>query len=144
MAKGKNKFRGKIAKPPSEESGRIGLSKPSKDDLPENNPPVFSLRYLQKGYCLDCCQKDEKAALADKLFTLSKLSWSEIKGLPRHGLGFEKIKSSSINASIPKHITDDVDLIAFRFFGMSPMVGYRNESTFFIVWLDRAFTLYDH
>ncbi|EML0361258.1 hypothetical protein RI835_000583 [Providencia rettgeri] len=67
-----------------------------------------------------------------------------MKGLPRHGLGFEKIKSSSIKASIPKHITDDVDLIAFRFFGMSPMVGYRNESTFFIVWLDRSFTLYDH
>lgn len=144
MAKGKNKFNGKIAKPPSEASGRIGLSKSSKDDTPENNPPVFSLRYLQKGYCLDCCQKDEKAALADKLFMLSKLSWSDIKGLPRHGLGFEKIKNNSIKAAIPPHITDDVDLIAFRFCGKSPMVGYRKESTFFIVWLDRSFSLYDH
>lgn len=144
MARGRNRFSGKIPKPANEISGRVGLSHSKKSDSPDNNPPVFSLRYLQKGYCLNCCQKDEKAALADKLFTLSKLSWSEIKGLPRHGLGFEKIKSSSIKATIPAHITDDVDLIAFRFCGLSPMVGYRNESTFFIVWLDRSFTLYDH
>ena len=45
---------------------------------------------------------------------------------------------------MPPHITGEVNLLAFRFFGRRPMVGYRNRTTFHVLWLDRDFTLYSH
>ncbi|MTB68566.1 hypothetical protein GKR48_17480 [Providencia sp. wls1943] len=144
MKKQKSKFNGKIIKPSNKSEGNLGIQKNITGYIAENNPPNFSLRYLQKGYCLDCCEKDEKAALSDKLFKLSQITWAEIKSLPRHGLGFEKISRSCIKSSIPPHITDDVELIAFRFCAKKPMVGYRKDSTFYLIWLDRTFKLYNH
>ncbi|MDD9339210.1 MAG: hypothetical protein PV362_06025 [Providencia heimbachae] len=130
--------------PKNETSSHIKLSEHQDCNQPENNPPIFSFRYLQKGFCLNCCEKEEKAALSDKLFMLSKMTWLEIKNLPRHGLGFEKIDRSCIKSGIPIHITEDVNLIAFRFCAKKPMVGYRKDSVFFLIWLDRSFTLYNH
>ncbi|WP_313382509.1 hypothetical protein [Pantoea sp.] len=138
-----NRFANRIKQPPKEEAARI-QAPPEFKDSPEQRPPEFSLRYLQDGYCVKCCQRDEKAALADTLFKLSQLTWAQIKNIGRHGNGFEKISRNSIKAPIPPHISEDVDFIAFRFCSMAPMVGYRREATFFILWLDRAFTLYPH
>jgi len=72
------------------------------------------------------------------------MSWAQINQAPRHGLGYEKISHTSIKAAIPPHITEDVNFLAFRFSGKAPMVGYRKQEVFYIVWLDRNFTLYDH
>ncbi|MGJ0580402.1 hypothetical protein ACR71G_20665 [Xenorhabdus bovienii] len=140
----KNKL--KRIKSPQDIQSNIGRLRigPEFDDHSENRPPEFSLRYLQDSYCVDSCQRDEKAALSDRLFRLSKLTWSQIKQQHRHALGFEKIHRTAIKPAIPPHITEDVNLIAFRFSGMKPMVGYRRDSTFFIVWLDRDFTVYRH
>lgn len=111
---------------------------------PEQEPPFFSLRYINKDYSISKCTKDEKSALIDTLYQLSQLTWSQIQASPRHGLGYEKIEQSAIKSSIPSHITADVNLIAFRFCGMAPMVGYRDGAIFYIIWLDRDFTLYSH
>jgi hypothetical protein len=86
----------------------------------------------------------EKAAFADTLAKLSRLTWGEILRSSRQGLGHEKINRSAIKAAIPQHVTDDVNFIAFRFHGRKPMVGYRDMEIFYIIWLDRDFTLYDH
>ena len=76
---------------------------------------------------------------------LSQLPWKELRQAPRHGLGYEKIKRHSIKSGIPLHITDDVDhFIAFRFHDKAPMVGHRQERIFYIFWIDRDFSLYDH
>ena len=56
----------------------------------------------------------------------------------------EKIERDALRAGIPRHITEEVNLVAFRFFGKAPMVGYRVKAIFYVVWLDRAFTLYPH
>ncbi|WP_300674673.1 hypothetical protein [Desulfoluna sp.] len=65
--------------------------------------------------------------------------------MPRHGMGYEKIATSSLNTELPAHLSgQDVNLIAFRFNGKAPMVGYRDKSVFHILWVDRDFTLYDH
>ncbi len=82
--------------------------------------------------------------MTDILYQLSQLTWSQIKASPRHGLGYEKIDRNAIKSSIPIHIKDDVNFIAFRFCGMAPMVGYRDGAVFYIIWLDRDFTLYPH
>jgi hypothetical protein len=106
--------------------------------------PVFSFEYLQSSYCITNCNSDEKAAFAERMRLLSQLTWAEIKCAPRHGLGFEKISQSAISAGLPSHITADVVLIAFRFSGKAPMVGYREKRIFHVLWFDRDFTLYDH
>lgn len=106
--------------------------------------PVFSFEYLQKGYCIRDCQVSEKADFAMQLRQLSELNWRELRAADKHGLGYEKISKKAIRPRIPLHITDDVNLIAFRFSGKKPMVGYRNGKTFYVVWLDRNFSLYDH
>jgi len=54
--------------------------------------PYFSLTHIQKTFSLSNCQKNEKAAFSDTLHQLSQKTWSELKNLPRHGLGFEIIK----------------------------------------------------
>lgn len=131
-------------KQPGLESGQRVSVAPEFSEKPEQRPPEFSFRYVQRAHCISQCDRDEKAALVDKLHRLSNLTWGQIKQQDRHGLGFEKISRHSIRAAAPQHVTPDVDLIAFRFSGMKPMVGYRREATFFVLWLDRDFTLYDH
>ncbi|MBW5843042.1 hypothetical protein H0I54_14625 [Yersinia kristensenii] len=138
-----SKIKGRIKPPKQDESNSLKVH-PEFRDSPEQRPPEFSLRYVQNAYCITNCQANEKVAFVDKLFRLSKLSWAQIKQVDRHSLGFEKLPRHSIKAGIPKHITDDVDLIAFRFCNKAPMVGYRREATFFILWFDRDFSLYDH
>lgn len=138
------KFKGRLRQRERDSSSTIGAPQEDRAKTADRNPPEFSLRYLQKNFCVDCCEQKEKAALADKLFRLSQLSWAEIRQQNRHKLGYEKISRNVIKSAIPPHVTEDVDLIAFRFCGMAPMVGYKRDATFFILWLDRAFTLYDH
>lgn len=123
------------------------ITAPQQIPSPKNHdlePPVFCLRYLDKTYGLDSCNKDEKAALASTLYKLSQLSWRQLRLAPRHGVGYKIIDRNSFRVAIPKHITEDVDLIAFRFSGLAPMVGYKDREIFRIVWLDRAFQVYDH
>lgn len=139
-----SRVKGKIKQRDKDSSATIALSSSHESSDVDKSPPVFSLRYLQNGYCLDCCQKHEKAAFADKLFRLSKMSWSEIRKSGRHGLGTEKISRSAIRAPIPPHVTQDVDFIAFRFCAKAPMVGYKIGATFYVLWLDREFNLYNH
>ena len=114
------------------------------EESPEQQPPTFSLRYMSKEFCLSECTKDEKAAFADTLYKLSQLTWSQINSSDRHGSGYERIAQNSIKAAISAHITEDVNLIAFRFCGMAPMVGYRDGAIFYVIWLDRSFKLYKH
>jgi hypothetical protein len=76
---------------------------------------------------------------------LSELTWAQLRQADRHGLGFETIDRSSIKSGIPGVVTADVNIIAFRFAGKKPMVGFRDrDGTFHIIWFDRAFRLYKH
>ena len=59
--------------------------------------------------------------------------------------GMSRSPRDALRAPIPSHITADVQrFIAFRFVGQAPMVGYRVQAVFYILWLDRTFTLYEH
>ena len=104
----------------------------------------FRFVIFKNDFCVDCYEQKEKAALTDKLFWLSQLSWADIRQQHRHKFGYEKISRNSIKAAIPAHVTEDVELIAFRFCSKVPMVGYKRDATFYVLWLDRAFTLYNH
>ncbi len=110
----------------------------------EQQKPHFSLEYLDREYCLSMCGKEQKAAFADTLHKLSQLTWAQLKNTGRHGSGYEKIEKHSLKRPVPSHITDDVNIIAFRFCGKAPMAGYRNRKTFYVIWLDINFSLYSH
>jgi len=106
--------------------------------------PIFSLHHLQNSHCLSLCDRDQKAAFADALYKRSRLSWGELKQVGRHGLGYEKIYHTSMSVPIPSCVTEDVTIIAFRFNGHAPMIGYRDQATFHVVWIDPNYTAYDH
>lgn len=72
------------------------------------------------------------------------MTWAEINIAPRHGSGHEIISRGAIKFSVPAHITEDVNLLAFRFHGKAPMVGYRDGAIFYAVWIDPHFKLYNH
>ena len=110
----------------------------------DDERPIFSLLYIDKAYCLSLCTQEEKAAFADTLLHLSRIQWKTLKTTGRHGCGCEKIDRQSIKGSIPTHITDDTYFLAFRFYHMAPMVGYRQGNIFHIVWIDRGYSLYQH
>jgi len=95
-------------------------------------------------YCIPSCDQEQKAAFADSIYNLTQLTWAQIRQQPRHGLGSEKILRHEVKRPIPAHITEDITPLAFRFWGRAPMVGYRMEKVFYVVWLDKNFDLYDH
>ncbi|MEK8017899.1 MAG: hypothetical protein VSS75_013585 [Candidatus Parabeggiatoa sp.] len=41
-------------------------------------------------------------------------------------------------------IPEDANFLAFQFYGMAPMIGYRDGSIFYILWLDIHFSVYSH
>lgn len=95
-------------------------------------------------YSLAKCTDEEKKSFAETIWNLSKLTWLQIKGAHRHGLGTEKIDRASIRAAVPACVTEDVAILAFRFCGKAPMVGFRSGRIFHIIWFDRDFSLYRH
>jgi len=136
-------MRGKF-KQPQQQKGADFAAPITFSESTEQLCPVFSLRFLRRDFCISSCSEEEKVSFVDKMHKLSQLTWAQIKSTHRHGLGCEKIEKSSIKAPIPSVVTDEVTLLAFRFCGLAPMVGYRDRDVFHILWFDREFTLYPH
>ena len=113
---------------------------------PDKLPPVFSFEYMQggTGYSVDCCNRDHRAALSARLFKLSQMTWLDIRQAPRHGLGTEKIARDAIKAAIPARVTEDADLLALRYNGLHPMVGFRDGRTFNVLFIDHTMDVYPH
>lgn len=111
-----------------------------------NLPPKFCLREMQEGYSVKDCDKNGKAAFAERLYELSRLTWLQLLEAGRHGQGYEKISRNSIKDKKGlAHISNDASIIAFRCIGKAPMVGYRSpDGVFNILWIDHNFSLYDH
>jgi len=134
----------KIIKKPDLEKGK--LIKPLALLNEKITYPVFCFRYLHKDYHLNKCTDDEKRKLIEQIVTLSALTWEELQLAPKNGLGSEKISPQSIKASIPaNYFSEEVNmLLAFRFDGKKPFVGFRNGFIFHVFYIDRDFSLYKH
>ncbi len=109
----------------------------------QEQTPVFSCEYLDGDYWLLKCDKNHQAAFAKTIHKLSKITWAEIFQNNRHGVGYEKIEPKKIKAQIPEPALGKT-IIAFRYSGKSPMVGFRQKRVFYVLWLDRDFSLYSH
>ena len=106
--------------------------------------PVFCLHYLDVKYCLTKCNQEERASFANTIRILSNFSWNEI--ISNRIEGYEKIlnKRSINKGNLPNSIPDDASIISFHFHGKKPMLGFRRECVFHIIWFDPRFELYDH
>jgi len=112
-------------------------------EIQHHNHPIFCFKYIQKDYSLEQCSTDEKVAFVEKLFKLSQLSWQEIEHTQKHGLGTEKIAITSISAGLPPIITREVKfLLALRFIGKKPFIGYRDRFLFHVIFIDRNHIVY--
>jgi hypothetical protein len=106
--------------------------------------PVFSFKEIKRGYEVDECNNEEKSSLASKLARIGIHSWIELHNADRHGIGCEKIAKTAIRTRTD-FLQPDVTLLAFRFYGLAPMIGYRcSVGVFHILWLDRKRKLYKH
>jgi hypothetical protein len=123
--------------------GRVGEAESQNTDT---MPPHFSFEKMRDktGYSVACCDQQNQSALVKQLFILSRMKWSEIRNAPRHGVGTEKIPRDQLKAPLPQGISDDVEILALRYNGKRPMLGYRDGRTFQILLLDHNFTAYDH
>jgi hypothetical protein len=142
MPKRKGKFQ------PSQELNKgtkIALHETSSDGSTNHLKPIFNLEHLKGHYCLSVCTTEEKAAFADAIHKRSQMTWGDIQRAPKHGLGSETIKRGALRVqSFPPDLTEDIPILALRFHGNAPMVGYRRGRVFTVLHLDRDFTLYDH
>ena len=122
---------------------RPGASRPIN---PETSLPVFSFEKMGRGngFCVESCSDDDRAAVAMRLFLLSRMTWQEIHNAPRHGLGTEKIDRAAIRPALPPEISEDVTFLAVRYKGKRPMIGYRDGRIFHLLFIDHSFSAYDH
>jgi hypothetical protein len=109
----------------------------------DKEPPSFCLRFIVPKYCLTKCNTEQKAAFAQRLYELSRSTWVELRNAGKKG-GTEVLPQFRTKEPIPTSITPDVTLVAFRYWKKAPMVGFRDGRTFYVVWLDIDFSLYDH
>jgi len=134
---------GKLRSKQRPQIGRIRERRVDKVDS-STQPPIFCLHYLDRDYGLIKCERNLKVSLIQKLYELSQLTWNQIFSTNRHGLGLELIPYEQIRGRMPNHITGDQKFIAIRFHQLKPVVGYRIDRVFHIVWLDYNMTLYNH
>lgn len=108
------------------------------------NYPVFCFKYLHKDYHLDKCTDEEKRKLIEKIVKISSMTWEQLQFAPKHGLGSEKISPGSIRIKADSFSEEVNTLLAFRFDALKPFVGFRDGFIFYVFYIDRDFTLYDH
>lgn len=135
--------RSKVQKQKVDRGKRLSLAD-SRSTADTNEYPSISLRFLAPTHCIKVCDRDDRSNFADKVRTLTQLTWSQLYSSHRHGAGVERIERSSLRVPIPVNVTDDTGFIAARFSGMKAMVGYRDGSTFYVLWFDRDFSVYNH
>lgn len=106
--------------------------------------PIFSFIHLQQEFTLDDTQTEEKIALLNNLILRSQLTWNQIQQAPRKGLGQEIIAQNAIKPSIPSVVKKDTNILALRYNGNKPIVGFRDKDIFHILWIDSKFSVYNH
>lgn len=134
----------RIAEPKAKKGNRFSAEQPQSYD---DKHLAFSLNRVQcnSGFCYSDLENECKQAFADAIFKRKDITWKDLRSLPRHGLGSEKINTNSIKAPLPHFITEDQEtLLAFRYNGKKAMVGYRVRDIFFVLWFDPQFQLYEH
>lgn len=114
-------------------------------DSTNHEHPIFDLQRLEGRSCVTKCSTQLQADFALTIHKLSKMTWQQIQGAQRHGLGTEKIAKFGLREDLKHKLTEDQEyLLAFRFSGKTPFLGYRIDRIFVVLCLDFDFSAYDH
>lgn len=130
----KAKGAGRIAPPPSE-----GVD-------PNTQLVVFGFQHIVRGFDLSRANALDGYNLVDALRMRCSITWAQIIGSPRQKLGCEKI-APALRVAIPDSVPEAErnSIMCFRFGGdVERFIGYRQGSTFEIVWIDHGGQTYDH
>jgi hypothetical protein len=106
--------------------------------------PCFCFQYIHRNYNSGICDERRLKDLVNTLEKLSQLTWLQIESSQRHGLGAEKIDLNAIKPGIPGNVPKGITLLAIRFSGKCPMIGFRERNVFHILFLDPKFEVYNH
>jgi len=130
----------KIKKPQDRVGGRIAPR-----EIPggsyQDEPPKFSLRYIQPDYCITKCEQADQLQFVQAMLKRKEMPWKMLITLPHEKLGCEVIRSLNIRSP---ECAKDKSIIAFRFSGKKAMIGFRERDVFYILWFDRDFSVYAH
>lgn len=136
---------GSIKKPRSKKGARFAAQE-VRVDYNKSNFQFSFQRIIGDDYCFSELSQEDQCNLINSIFKRRDLPWNEIEQGGRHQLGAEKIPCDQIKKMKPRFIKDDTKkYLVLRF---SPdrkaMVGYRIKDVFYVLWLDKDFTLYKH
>ena len=130
----------KIKKPQDKPAGKIAPR-----EVPgvsyQDEPPKFSLRYIQPDYCITKCEHDDQLQFIQSMLKRRDVPWKALITSPHEKLGCEVIRSLSIRTP---ECAEGKSIISFRFSGKKAMVGFRERDVFYIIWFDRDFSVYAH
>ena len=108
---------------------------------------AFSFRHMDNGLWRNNDNK-EKAALANRIYLLSRMTLRDIHSAGRHSVGMEKITADQLKFTIPSGLDEDSagHPVSFKYGqGKKSMVGVRVDATFYILCAEHAFgDAYDH
>lgn len=108
---------------------------------------AFSFRHMDDSLWRNN-NNNEKAALANRIYMLSRMTLKDIHGSGRHGAGMEKISAGQLKFNIPSGLDEDSAglPVSFRYGqGLKSMVGVRVEATFYILCAEHTFgDAYNH
>jgi len=114
---------------------------------PENNPPRFSFKYVvnNRKFDYNSLSQDDKVNLLNTLNTIGRPTWAQLRTQNRHKSGYEIIDKKALKFNLPDGVPAECDILAFRFSGIAPMLGYRSAfGTFYIIAFDPKFEAYGH
>ncbi len=98
--------------------------------------PRFTFHVITQPFRVRDCQREAKAAFAEWLEEVSKLTWQQIHQAPREGWGTEQIPHEQFSAALPRAVTPDRQILSMRFGRGSRVIGYREDATFHIIFVD--------
>lgn len=107
-----------------------------------DEPPKFSLRYLQDSHSIVRCTREERSDFVDAMYKRRAIPWSQLETMPHGGLGCEVIRHG-LRVTLPSS-AEGKSILSFRFSGKKAMVGFCERDVFYILWFDRDFSVYRH
>ena len=123
--------------------GQKRFSAPKIDDLGSDSlRPVFSFEYITDK-TWGAMQKDEKSALAEKLFRISKFSCRDLRENGRNS-GSEYLKINEIKCPSPDRFKAETGAVVFHMSGNVALVCFKTKNIHYIIEIDRNFKAYNH
>ena len=107
-------------------------------DSSDNQKGYVALKYFDKNFeCFSEWTADELVCFSNFIDKINRLEWKEIK--KHSGLRYKNIDNANgiPDNDIKEKLSKDIIFCELRVTNKARVVGFRNNSVFFLCWLDR-------